>query len=111
MLFLGLIVVFGALLEYSEARCLEDPCYYYAPPRIVDTAGNSLYQILVGQQVSITTDVGNNEKHDQPFVVFVQMINQDNTVEYLNWMSGILSPDHRLVPLFLGFLKILDVIM
>lgn len=94
----SLLFVLSILFADADARCLEDPCYYYQHPRVIDSSGNTLDFVMVDQQVQITIDVANAEDYEQPFVALIQVVDEDNFPLSLNWISGVLNSGHSFSP-------------
>ena len=62
------------------------------------THGNDIWQVKVGKQVQITTDVTNGQDRSQPFAYIVQIQNQDGVVSSLSWITGTLDVGQSLSP-------------
>ena len=60
--------------------------------------GNNTWQVKVGKQVQITTDVTNGQDRSQPFAYIVQIQNQDGVVSSLSWITGNLDVGQSLSP-------------
>ena len=94
----GMLFFLSIMFTDADARCLEDPCYYYQPPRVIDADGNTLDFVMVDQQVRITIDVANGEDYEQPFVALIQVVDENNFPVSLNWISGVLDSGHSFSP-------------
>ena len=70
----------------------------FGEPRIVDQFGNSLSSVNVNQQIQIATDLTNHLKNELAFVLILQIKNETDTVVFLNWFTGSLSPDQSFSP-------------
>jgi len=68
--------------------------------RIIDNFGNSLDNVWVDQQVQITSDVSNGEKHKQKFVFLVMIQDSNGVVDALGWITGVLDEHQGLSPAF-----------
>jgi len=66
--------------------------------RAVDEFGNSLDGVPVGQSIQLNRDLANGTTQDQDFIYFIQIINSDDTVIYLKWITGSLSSGQSLSP-------------
>lgn len=66
--------------------------------RVVDTFGNSLDTVMVGQQVQIVADVLNNQDRTQVFAYLVQVQDENGVTVSLAWITGSLEGDQSLSP-------------
>lgn len=64
--------------------------------RILDSLGNSLSKVRVGQQIQIVSDVTNQENKEQPFAYLVQVQDNNGITLSLSWITGSMSPKQTL---------------
>ena len=66
--------------------------------RVVDSFGNSLDTVGLGQQVQITADLTNGQDRDQVFAYLVQVQDSNGVVVSLSWITGSLTPGQAFSP-------------
>ena len=66
--------------------------------RVVDSFGNSLDTVGLGQQVQITADLTNGQDRDQAFAYLVQVQDGNGVVVSLSWITGSLTPGQAFSP-------------
>lgn len=66
--------------------------------RVVDSFGNSLDTVGLGQQVQITADLTNGQDRDQVFAYLVQVQDGNGVVVSLSWITGSLTPGQAFSP-------------
>ena len=65
--------------------------------KTVDSFGNQLTNVTVGQQIQITCDLANGQDKEQQFAYLVQIKNSDDDVTVnLSWIAGALLPGQAL---------------
>ena len=101
LMLLGLMILFTATSSFAYSIQDENSILNRTPasePKIQDSQGNQLSNILVDQQVLIVADVTNALITQQPFTYFVQIQDDTGAVVSLGWLSGTLSPKQMLSP-------------
>lgn len=66
--------------------------------RAVDSFGNSLNDVTVGQQIQISADLVNGQDKVQPFAYLAQIKNADGVTVLLSWITGSLTEGQSLSP-------------
>lgn len=64
--------------------------------RILDSTGNSLSKVNVGQQIQIVSDVTNQENKEQPFAYLIQIQDNNGITLSLSWITGSMAPKQTL---------------
>ncbi|QLH10855.1 hypothetical protein [Nitrosarchaeum sp. AC2] len=55
-------------------------------------------EVLVNQQISLVSDLANQQNKSQPFAYLVQILNNQDKVESLSWITGNLTSFQKLNP-------------
>ena len=66
--------------------------------RIMDSFGNTIGDPAVGEQVQITSDIGNGQDREQKFVWILQVTDKDLNIVSLAWIDGTLNPKSSFSP-------------
>ena len=66
--------------------------------RIVNTFGNSIDAVSVGQQVQVVADLSSGQDRDQDFAYLIQVQNGDGVTVSLSWIAGALTPGQSFSP-------------
>ena len=65
-------------------------------PRILDSTGNTLSEVLVNQQIQIVSNITNQVNKDQPFAYLVQIQDSNGITISLSWITGSMAPKQTL---------------
>ena len=61
-------------------------------PRISDLDYNTIIYPVVGEQVLFTSDIANQQNHNQSFVWIAQIMDSEKKPQALSWIEGTLNP-------------------
>ena len=67
-------------------------------PRISDLDYNIVNYPVVGEQILLTSDIANDQKHNQNFVWIAQIMDKDKTTQALSWINGTLNAHSSFSP-------------
>lgn len=65
-------------------------------PRIINSAGDRLDKITVGQQIGIVSDITNELNKNQNFAYLVQVQDNNGIAVSLSWITGSLEPNQSM---------------
>jgi hypothetical protein len=66
--------------------------------RLMDLSGNSVNQVILGEQIQILSDIANNQDNEQKFVWITQIADNSREIVSLGWIDGTLNPKTTFSP-------------
>lgn len=94
--------------EFSEIHLLETTLIGTTGPplervpasnaHIMDLFGNSIDMPHVNEQISISSDITNQQDGEQKFVWITQIVDEDRNTVSLAWIDGVLNPEISFSP-------------
>ena len=66
--------------------------------RLMDLSGNSVNQVILGEQIQILSDIANDQNNEQKFVWITQIGDSNREIVSLGWIDGTLNPKTTFSP-------------
>jgi len=81
-------LTFFALISLTPTALGEFGDITLTPPTMVNTTGEKLETLSVGEQIGVESTLTNHAKSEQKFTYLVQVLNKDEGIEYLQGFSA-----------------------
>jgi hypothetical protein len=82
------IALFAIIISLTPNALGEFGDITLTPPKMVNTTGQQLGELHVGEQIGVESTLTNHAKSEQKFTYLVQVSTKDGAIEYLEGFSA-----------------------